>query len=212
VETDRGLTVERRGLRNPFTTVVEEVCEPCNNGWMKELEDSCEGLLGHFIQGHERHIRYWRQVLAATWAAKTAFVWDLISPEDRAIPDKDLKILHRALRPTAQQQVWIGRYAGDDPHTFRRAAAHVVGATDPDPRNAHAYLVALSVGQLALVVFGQHVVRPPYSHPLPERFALQLVQISPPIHEIVAWPPPNALDDETLEACVRSLGAPISKT
>jgi hypothetical protein len=154
-------------------------------------------------------MRSWRQVLTATWAVKTACVWDLISPKDRTVPGRDLKILHQVMRPTTQQQVWVVRYSGDDPHTFRRTAAHVIGSTDADPQNAHAYLVALSVGQLALVVFGQHVVMPPYSHGLPAEFSSKLVQISPTIHETVRWPPPDDLDNQSLESCVRSLGAPI---
>ncbi len=206
VETVDGLRVENRGLKNPFTTVAEDVCEPCNTGWMQELEATCETLLGHFIQGHERRIRYWRQVLTATWALKTALVWDAVSPDDRTVSLRVFRVLRGAQRPTAQQQVWIGMYRGDDPHSFRRTAAHVIGAQDVDPQEAHAYLIAITLGQLALVVFGQHVVMPPYRHQLPDRFVSSLLQISPPIHEVVAWPPAEALDDEALETCVRSLG------
>jgi hypothetical protein len=212
VETADGLRVENRGLKNPFTTVAEDVCEPCNNGWMQELEASCETLLGHFIQGHGRRIRYWRQVVTATWALKTALVWDAVSPDDRTVAIRDFRVLHGAQRPTAQQQVWIGRYTGDDPHSFRRTAAHVIGAQDADPHEAHAYLIAITLGELALVVFGQHVVMPPYRHQLPEQFASSLVQISPPIREVVAWPPAEALDDEALQSCVRSLGAAIPRS
>lgn len=210
VETAEGVCVENRGLKNPFTTVAADVCEPCNNGWMQELEASSETLLGHFIQGHERRIRFWRQVMTATWALKTALVWDAVSPEDRTVALRDFRILRGAQRPTAQQQVWLGRYAGDDPHSFRRTAAHVIGAENPDPRQAHAYLIAITLGQLALVVFGQHVVMPPYRHRLPAQFANSMIEISPPAHEIVAWPPVEALGDEALETCVRSLGGAIS--
>jgi hypothetical protein len=210
VETVDGVRVESRGLKNPFSTVAEDVCEPCNTGWMQELEATCETLLSHFIQGHERRIRYWRQVLTATWALKTALVWDAVSPDDRTVAVRAFRVLRAAQRPTAQQQVWIGRYRGDDPHSFRRTAAHVIGAQDADPQEAHAYLIAITLGQLALVVFGQHVVMPPYRHQLPDRFASSLLQISPPIHEVVAWPPAEALDDDALETCVRSLGAAIS--
>jgi hypothetical protein len=209
VETGDGLRVENRGLKNPFTTVAEGVCVPCNTGWMQELEASGETLLGHFIQGHERPLRYWRQVLVATWALETALVWDAVSPVDRTVAIRDFRVLRSAQRPTAQQQVWIGRYMGDDPHSFRRTAAHIIGAQDADPHEAHAYLIAITLGELALVVFGQHVVMPPYRHQLPDQFASSLVQISPPIQEAVAWPPAEALDDEALQSCVRSLGAPI---
>ena len=208
-ETSEGMRVEHRGLKNPFTSVAQDVCEPCNTGWMHELEAASEPLLTHFILGHERRIRYWRQVLTATWAVKTALVWDVVSPDDRAVPFQDFRILHRAQRPTGTNQVWIGRYSGDDPHSFRRTAAHVIGATDAEPGRAHAYMVAITVGQLALTVLGQWVIQPPYSFPLPDDLESRLVQIWPAADEIVSWPPSAALDDAALEAIVRSLGTPI---
>jgi hypothetical protein len=211
VETREGLRVENRGLKNPFTTVAQDVCSVCNTGWMHELERSSETLIGHFIQGHERRMRAWRQSLTATWALKTAMVWDVVSPADRVVPVREFRILHRVLRPTPQQQVWIGQYGGDDPHSFRRVGAHVIGAVDPDPRNAHAYLIGVTIGQLTLLVFGQHVVMPPYSHTLPGDFESKLIQISPPMHEVVSWPPAEPIDDEELDSCVRSLGQPIPR-
>lgn len=208
-DTAEGMRIEHRGLKNPFTAVAENVCEPCNNGWMQELEASSEQLLTQFILGHPRRIRYWRQVLSATWAVKTALVWDAVSPEDRAVPLQDFRILHRAQRPTGANQVWVGQYSGEDPHSFRRTAAHVIGVTDTDPGTAHAYLIVITVGQLAFAVLGQWVIRPPYTYPMPDGLDSSLVPIWPPADEIVSWPPPASLDDAGLEACVRSLGTPI---
>jgi hypothetical protein len=211
VETESGTETTALGLRNPFTTVAGDVCEGCNTGWMHELEESCEALLGHFIQGQSRNIRFWRQALTATWAVKTAMVWECVSPEDRTIPLDVLRMFHRTQRPAARQQVWIGRYTGQDPHSFRRAAAHGVGVAPlrPDiPDEAHAYLVALTVGQLALVVYG-HTLPVPLSFTLPAQFGPSLIPIWPPEHEVVKWPAAIGLDDAALEACVRSLGDPI---
>lgn len=179
---------------------------------MHELEDSCEDIVGHLIQGHTRKIRYWRQTLVATWAIKTALVWECVSPEaSRTIPPAVLHMLHEAQRPGARQQVWIGRFndSANEPHSFRRTASHVIGTPRPDkPGEAHAYLAALSVGELVLVVCG-HVLDQPVFFDMPSQFNEQLVAIWRPQLEVAAWPPPKGLDPVDLEAVVRALGESI---
>jgi len=211
VETADGVTQEDRGLRDPFTTTAGGICAPCNNGWMEEMEDWAERWLTAPITGNERTLRYWRQALAATWAVKTAMVWESVAPKNRTIPLEVLRMFHRFQRPGARQQVWVGRYSGSDPHSFRRAAAHVAGSGTDVQEDAHGYLIALSVGELALIVYG-HLLPHPAEFVLQEDHAAKLVQIWPPVHEVVDWPPSVPLDDAALEACVRSLGESIPQT
>ena len=179
VETSDGTSTVYQGYKDPFTTVAEDVCKPCNEGWMKELEDSCEGIVGHLIQGHERKIRYWRQALVATWAVKTALVWECVQPENRTVPLSVLRMFHAVQRPGARQQVWIGRFSDseNEPNSFQRTAAHVIGTPRPDkPGEAHAYLVALSVGELALVICG-HLLDADIPFLMPAEFSEQLIPI-----------------------------------
>jgi hypothetical protein len=206
VEEADGTTIENNGLRDPFTTVAGDVCEPCNTGWMHELEDSCEVLLGHLIQGHARKIRFWRQMLAATWAVKTALVWESVYPRLRTIPPDVFHTLHRTQRAEARQQVWLGQFAGAEPYSFRRGAGHVIDAEGSDnPDGAHGYLVALTVGQLALIVYG-HVMPVPAYRTLPSEFESKLVHIWRPTLEVAYWPPPETLTETDLDLIVTSLG------
>jgi hypothetical protein len=210
-ETSDGRIVEDHGFRNPFTTVAGDVCKPCNEGWMHELEDSCKDIVGHLIQGHPRKIRYWRQTLVATWAVKTALVWECVSPENRTIPLDVLRMFHEAQRPGARQQVWIGRFndSQNEPHSFQRTAAYVVGKPRPDkPGQAHAYMAALSVGELAFVVCG-HLLNQPLPFARAAQFTEHLTPIWRPSLEATAWPPPKGLDRAGLQACVHTLGQPI---
>jgi hypothetical protein len=191
--------------------VVKDVCELCNTGWMAEMEETCRHLLAHFIEGEPRRMRFWRQLLTATWAIKTAMVWESVSPKDRTVPLEVLQTFHRTQRPNLRQQVWIGRYGGADPHSFRRTAAHVVGPVtggSENPQDAHAYLEVLTVGELALAVFG-HLLGVPYDHRLPDPPEPGWTPIWPPSIEVVQWPPEEVLQDELLELTVRSLGLPI---
>jgi hypothetical protein len=202
VHTEEGVETLDLGLRNPFTTTLNEVCKPCNEGWMHELETSCEGILGHLIQGHARNLRFWRQTLSATWACKTAMVWECLAGEHRAIPMERLRELHRTQRPPPKHQVWFGQYVGDEPHSFRHAAGRALG--DPNPEQGHSYLVAVGIGQLVFIIFG-HGYGHLDAHP---RNALtsRLSQVWPPIHEVAKWPPPESFDEMGLDLTMRALG------
>ena len=202
VHTEAGVETEDQGRRNPFTTTLNEVCKACNEGWMHELEVSAQAILSHLIQGDARRLRFWRQVLVATWACKTAMVWECLAGEHRAMPMACLRELHRTQRPPTKHQVWFGRYSGDDPYSFRHAAGRALG--QPDPQQAHGYLVAIGIGQLVFVIFGHgfgHLDATPRN-----ALADRLTQVWPPVHEIAAWPPPLPLDDYGLDATVRALG------
>jgi hypothetical protein len=168
---------------------------------MHELEEASKELLGHFIQGHPRNIRSWRQALTATWAVKTALVWDYVSPEDRTIPAAVLTVFRALQRPSMRQQVWIGRFsdAAREPHSFQRTAGHVIGEPRPDkPGEAHGYLAALSIGELTLVVCG-HVLDIEASFQMPSQFAAQLAPIWPLSMEVVSWPPSDPIGHAGLE-------------
>ncbi len=213
VETADGLKEEHRGLADPFTTVAEDVCVPCNTGWMEELENWAECWLTKPIRGERRVLRYWRQACAAAWAVKTAMVWESVEPEHRVIPLDILRSFRQLQSPSRRQQVWIGHYSGTEPHPFRRTGGFVIGSMPEgsgDPEYAHAYLVALGVGDLAFVVFGHLLPMRLPDFAFPQHLGSKIIQIWPPMQEVVTWPPAGALDDADLDAIVRSLGAPIS--
>ena len=119
-------------------------------------------------------------------------VWVSVRPQHHVIPRDVLHILHRTQRLTYRQQVWIGHYVGAQPHhSFREVAAHIVGVIEgelDDPNEAHAYLAAISVGQLAFLIYG-HLLGVPNPHRLPTAMDAKLVQIWPPESEVLSWPP-----------------------
>lgn len=205
VKTVDGITTEDRGIRNPFTTTINDVCEPCNTGWMHELEEASKGLLTHFIRGDSRNMAVFRQVLAATWASKTIMVWESVSPENRAIPLDELRRLYGTQRPGARLQVWTCHFAGTEPHSFRHTAGRAVSQGTDLPDDAKGYLAALSVGQLGMVVHG-HNMPIPAQLTFPPQLQPCLVQIWPPVQEVVRWPPSVALDEVGMDAIVDALG------
>jgi hypothetical protein len=90
-------------------------------------------------------------------------------------------------------------------------AAHVVGVVErelDDPNEAHVYLAAITVGQLAFVVYG-HLLGVPNPHQLPSAMGAKLAQIWPPESEVLNWPPAETLDDVDIQAVLASLGEPM---
>lgn len=212
VVTPAGREDTEMGERDVFTTVCGDVCRPCNTGWMAELEDSTRPFLTPLIKGESRTQRYWRQTLVATWAAKTAMVWDSVRPQHHVIPRVVLHTLHRTQRLTYRQQVWIGRYVGAQPHhSFREVAAHIMGVVESDldnPNEAHAYLSAVSVGELAFLFYG-HLLGIPKPHQPPSGLSDKFVPIWPPEREVLSWPPTETVDDVDIQTALASLGEPM---
>jgi hypothetical protein len=209
LRTPDGTSVADHGTRAPFTTTVRDVCEVCNTGWMSELESAAKPVLGPLIRGETQRLGFWRQMLAATWATKTAMVLEQLVPLERGIP---LDYVHglRAYQcpPLLRQQVWIGRYSGDQPHAFGHAAGRGGERTveEPNPRDGYIYNATLTAGQLAFHIFG-HTFKPRLVQRLPEYFVPRLVQIWPLVNEVVSWPPSSRLQDEDLEALATSVGS-----
>lgn len=217
IETADGREELFKGKRNPFTTVAKDVCKPCNEGWMEEMEDWAKRWLAAPIIGRSRTLAFWRQASAASWAVKTALVWELVDTQQRTVPLEVLRIFHQLQRPGGRQQVWLGRYQGRDPHhSWRRVAAHHIDGPAEGEQDAEGYLVAVTIGELAMVVLGHtfSLAGIRVGDPLPgialhESFPGQLVQVWPLKNETVRWPPPTILDDAVLDAIVRSLGQPM---
>lgn len=196
-----------QGVRDYFTTVCKDVCEPCNTGWMHELEESASQVVGPLIGGEARRHRYWRQAIGALWAMKTVIVWDSVAPQHRIIPRAVAHHLWatQSLIPM-RQQVWIGRYVGDQPqHSFRQVSAAADPAPpDVEPQDAHVHISMVTVGQVAYVVFGQ-VLPQPLTLTLPKSLETKLLQVWPPQSEVLHWPPPRNLTDADADAALMSI-------
>lgn len=144
--------------------------------------------------------------------AKTAFVWESVEVEQRVVPSDVLRAFHALQSPSIRQMVWIGRYLGDGigPHPMWATGGRLPGRPVERPddlEDSDAYLVAFVIGQLAGVVFG-HLLMPGVEWHFPRRLAAKLMQIWPPVHEVIKWPPERALSAADMDAIVRSMGGP----
>jgi hypothetical protein len=200
-------TVQFRGLRVPFTTEVNCVCELCNTGWMAELEHTAEHELHAMIEGKHQTLHGWRQSIAATWAFKTAIMIEQAGrPDLRAIPPEIYTPFRQYLTPPPFSQVWIAAYRGISGHFYGHGSMRLLITSDgvPIPNDLTAYGGCLQVGALAFRLFGHLIRNGPRKVPQGD-LARCLVPIWP-VTPRTEWPPERSVDDGGLETLVKSMG------
>lgn len=198
--------VQFRGERVPFSTTVKCVCEPCNTGWMHELETTAEKILAPLIEGKSQVWHEWRQAIAATWALKTSILIEQVQPDLRAIPTELYKGFRVNLRPPPYTQIWMAAYAGDSPHFYGRGAMRLL-LTTPEgvavPNDLTAYGACLQVGALVFRLFGHIIRNGPRNVPQGD-VARCLIPIWP-VSRRIEWPPSMTVDTNGLELLVKSM-------
>lgn len=63
-------TFRRSG--DPYTTVVRNVCESCNNVWMSELQNEAKPLVLSLAKGEQTHLDDAERLTLARWSAMTS--------------------------------------------------------------------------------------------------------------------------------------------
>jgi hypothetical protein len=194
--------------RPPFSRAVKIVCADCNNGWMSRLEKKARPFLEPTIRGERRvTMQPDDQQVIAMWIAKTAMTMQSSHPTryPDAIPRSHYTELFEERRPPLLSRIWIGAASHDDrPLEIPKPLMGRVRITPlkrfhPDGIPAwepavKAYSVAMSMGNLAMVMFG-HEYRHARRHRLlwPDQFNEALVQVWPTSDVPVEWPGKYAL-------------------
>jgi hypothetical protein len=188
--------------RPPFSRAVKIVCADCNNGWMARLEKRARPLLEQMIRA-ERQVTLEPadQEVLAFWIAKTAMTMQSSHPtrDPDAIPPSHYGELFQEQRPPKLSQIWIGAASHDDrPPELPKPLMGRVRITPlkhfrPDGIPAYeppvkAYSVAMSMGNLAMVMFG-HEYRRGRRHRLvwPDQLGEALVQVWPAADVAADW-------------------------
>ncbi len=104
----------RRWRARAYDRQARVVCEPCNSGWMSDLETAVSLLLDlEALDG--RPLSPDEQTLLATWAMKTALTMDAAqSPENRVIPFEVARSFGRNRQLPDGAEVWLASYTGRD--------------------------------------------------------------------------------------------------
>lgn len=180
---------------NAFEQKVKVVCETCNTGWMSALEGRVKPFLGQMIRAAvPTTLDNSRQRILATWAVKTAFMFDKIHTATPVVPESEYHRLYVAQQPPSGYVVWIGFRAdlrnGAGQDELAAAKQQVVPYTRIDPTLAPVFekLVAAGHVQFRVTFTVGHVVFVVYGHNFPGTFHIEL---SKPLNNLVSsiWPP-----------------------
>jgi hypothetical protein len=88
------------------------VCEPCNSGWMSNLETDGKPFLTPMIQGRGCTLHDRGKELASFWALKTAMMLEYAQPAGcRSVPQSDYPELYASKTVLPNVWVWIGTNA-----------------------------------------------------------------------------------------------------
>lgn len=206
----------RRQRRKPSSVKPKIVCADCNNGWMSQLQERAKPDLVPLFRGEVTTLDQEAQARVASWLAMTAYTaaWANRDHGGWAIPQDHRTELCATGHPPVRSQIWIAPCSHDDrppgtpayglryrlirlDHLDAATGAGVVVPARP------AYAAALSVGNLAALVFG-HTYEPGIHHVLRFRglFELALKAVWPAANPLVAFPVDAVLDYDNFNALI----------
>lgn len=168
------------------------MCQPCNTGWMADLEERSIPILERMMLGGRRTMFPMAQRIVAAWAVKTARMlreatFDHSHDAYSIFPPAHTAHLYTHLEPSPRVRVWLARYSGDDLRLYFRDTTSLRQRKDDVTGvvlHGGAYGQTLLVGNLIFVVVGDWADRPDVGFEVvPSGHGPTMVPL---------WPPPLA--------------------
>lgn len=182
---------KKSGPRDVLHLVLKKaVCETCNHGWMKELEDDMLATIGNlFAIPVSTTLDPSQQERIATWAIKTALLIEMhtsIRGEGSYVPVDNLRWLAEHHSPPPRARVWLAAIDSQS----RRLAWSQSGALSLENREKVGCLCTFSIGNVGFQVFCMDI-----TWPNNDRMRRTLAEIKPtPAVEAATtniWPGPQ---------------------
>ena len=193
--------------------VVKWLCATCNNGWMSSLESKTRPVLESILDGKLDNIDATSQSTLACWAVKTAMVLECLNPGRTSFySDDERQLMCASQSLPSRTSVWIAKCI-NQPNIYSAAKDLWTALYDG---GVHAYTTTMAFGSIAF-----QIVSIKTSATIPENVPItydvtegpweqMLLQMWPPCHKSLAWPPHYGLDsDFGLEALTERLSPAI---
>jgi len=170
------------------------VCGPCNNEWLKDIEDEAEPVLRGMVRSQPQVLDPDAQRVLSVWAYKTALLFDAWN-YPRLIPESIGTRPFRVTRlPTMPTQVLLGTHQPSDPRDSIQIRRNDPYKPDGQPlaqilSTAFTFTKASWIARMAwweALDWPLEFVVPP-NHD-------EVVQTWPQVHDTVEWPTSIALD------------------
>jgi hypothetical protein len=182
---------------------VKCVCEACNTGWMKRLEDRVLAPISLMMQDVSLQLDAQQQKVITRWAFKNAMVLEYLTDEDREdfFTDDERRQLADETHPSipSNSWAWLSRYKGSN--AFLTNSADAWPVTPDGVSDLQGYVMTLAFRALAIQVFSVRRKAPANTDAVinaDPRFSSAVIQIWPPLNN-VSWPPALSVDDGSFD-------------
>jgi hypothetical protein len=186
------------------------VCGQCNNTWMNDLDHAVESIVVPLIRSQSQPIGEDERVLLATWATKIAFLLEHtrsvsdLTGRRALIPPTAHREFYKLRLPPAFARIWMLRVGPPMIGVWWRTSPVPVAWVDPQAARAF----GAPNGSLTTFVAGMLGFQLLYA-PITERYedlarrrselGARFMRVLWPPSEPFEWPPPEALDRDTLD-------------
>jgi hypothetical protein len=177
---------------------------------MEGLETETQPILIPMLEDKAVVLDAIQQHTLAKWATLRVLMGQHGLPSDmRAIPEASYHRFYDSRALPLGAQIWVGRYngAGEWPTEYNHLELFLPQPERPEPSRPNGYMVACSVGYVALLYWG---------HELQDGQAIDSLgaltgYFAPiwPVSGPFVWPPPGLIGATGLEAALRSLPVDI---
>jgi hypothetical protein len=175
--------------------VTNSVCERCNSGWLHDLETKARPVLTHLVIGETSDLTTEDQKTVATWAYKTALLFQLLRAERaRAIPPDRFRELFALRQPPTEARVWLGAARGNGAMHETSTEVNMVNVQ----HEVSGFFSAIALANLLILCAGRLFPGPEQIQPGSRGRTSVTVPVWPPSLRPASWPPLEAL--ENLEA------------
>jgi len=195
-------------VKEPATTTVRVVCEPCNTGWMHDLEEAVKPILiGPVLGQGNARFTPGQQLDLATWACVKTMAFEYFWTEPPVFTQADREIVRTQGRPPATVRVDIAAVEsqGQPLQAFRVTYASPAASPNEPATSDFSICMTMAIGCFVVQVrgglgAGEHRFKD-YG-----RARAESKSIFPPSLPQAIWPPATLLNDETIQAFARPRG------
>lgn len=202
--------IERGGETKTFPNrdlelTVKMPCEPCNNGWMSDLENDVRAFLsGMAFGGAKTILDRARQRSLVRWLVKTAMVAEFTSPstEQKYFTEVERREFKGLLAIPENLWIWLGRYDGVRP-------LHSLQLRGPRSADSPPVLYSLTFGANCFVGQVFACRDPKWFRLAAATQGPRLLLLYPNQDDWISWPPANTIDDDELDVLDSRFAAAI---
>ena len=148
--------VVRQYEDQPYKMKTGYVCKTCNHGWMSDLEQDVEQIMGGMLAGRGRELGSGSQAALAAWAFKMAVVFDRVWDADAwVVPSEHAHALREHGEPPYGTRLWMASYDTTSVGISRMfACSTALEGQDYDSDSRNVYVRTFTVGPTLFQIYG----------------------------------------------------------